>query len=223
MLKIFFVQLKILLPTIIKLYLLIIILFLIALLIISQSHLDMEILTRDPAAVAATHPLTGMISNLGILLWCSCAAICLFCFKLLKTKPLNREFSLFFLFSGYLTTILVLDDLFLLHEDIFPKYLNISEKLVLCTYAIVFSLYLFRFKKLILKTDFLLLLLAFGFFSASIISEILIKNDVIMVEDWLKLFGIVNWLAYFTRLCFQQIEKTFQLQQIEKEKISTLI
>ncbi|BAU63128.1 hypothetical protein STA3757_04860 [Stanieria sp. NIES-3757] len=223
MFKIFFVQLKTLLPTIIKLYLLIIILFLISLLIISQSHLDMEILTRDPAAVAATHPLTGMISNIGILLWCSCAAICLFCFKLLKNKPLNREFSSFFLLSGYLTAILVLDDLFLLHEDIFPKYLNISEKVVLCTYAIVILLYLAKFKKLILKTDFFFLFLSFIFFSLSILSEIMIKKDLIMLEDWLKLFGIVNWLAYFTRVCFQQIEKTFQSQQIERERIRTSI
>jgi hypothetical protein len=117
----------------------------------------------------------------------------------------------------------VLDDLFLLHEDIFPKQFNISEKLVLCLYAIVVLLYILKFKKLILKTDFLLLFLAFGFFGASILTEILIKKDIIMLEDWLKLFGIVNWLAYYTRLGFQQIEKSFRINQIERERIHTSI
>jgi hypothetical protein len=95
-LKTFSRQLQILLPIIIKLYTLIIIFFLICILITSQTHLDMEVLTRDPSAVAGTHTLTGMVSHIGILLWSSCAAVCLFSFTLLKNKPLQKEFSVFF-------------------------------------------------------------------------------------------------------------------------------
>ena len=35
-------------------------------------------MTRDVTALANIHPLSGVLSNLGILLWCSTASICFF-------------------------------------------------------------------------------------------------------------------------------------------------
>lgn len=181
-------------------------------------------LTRDPAAITKTSPLIGVVSNIGVFLWIICASLCFFSFSLLNNKPFNKEFSSFFLLSGYLTSLLLLDDFFMLHELYFPRKLNIPEELVICVYGIIILLYLVKFRKLILKTDFIFLFLAFGFLGASAIIDLnlLITNKYqIMIEDWCKLFGILNWLVYFTRVCFQQIEKNLRIQQIDKERVST--
>lgn len=222
MIKKIFVQFQIFLPIIIRLFISVITLFFICVLIVSQTNMDLDLLTRDPAASTGTNPLTGMVSNLGILLWCICASLCFFSFTLLKNKPFNREFSSFFLLSGCLTSILLLDDLFMLHEHIFPLNLNIPEKLVIFVYGIIVFLYLAKFRKLISKTDFIFLFLAFGFFGASIIIDLLVTNMYLAIfEDWFKLLGIVNWLAYFTRVCFQQVERNVRIQRKEREKVRT--
>lgn len=118
----------------------------------------------------------------------------------------------------------MLDDLFLLHENIFPRKLNIPEKFVYFVYGIIVLSYIVKFRKLILKTDFIFLFLAFGFFGASIIFDQVTTNKYLgVLEDWFKLFGIVNWLAYFTRIGFQQMEKNVRIEQIEKEPVGTLM
>jgi hypothetical protein len=35
-------------------------------------------MTNDTAAIARIHPIAGILSNLGVLLWCASASICLF-------------------------------------------------------------------------------------------------------------------------------------------------
>ena len=37
---------------------------------------SMAAMTRDVTAIANIHPFSGILSNLGILLWCAAASIC---------------------------------------------------------------------------------------------------------------------------------------------------
>lgn len=112
----------------------------------------------------------------------------------------------FLLVGGLISLILLLDDLFLFHEIVFPLYFKIPEKIVFLSYGLMVLGYITRFRKLIFETDFIFLLFAFCFFGLSIIIDILDLRVSALFEDGSKLFGIVSWFGYFARTCFQAIK-----------------
>lgn len=173
------------------------------------AQISVRHLMQDPTAVMKVPIYTGFISNLGVLLWCATAAICLLSATILPKIPRYQKLRAFFLFSGLLTTTLVFDDLFLLHERFFPDYLNISENFVYAAYGITTVVFLLRFRKTILKTDLIFLVLAFGWFGSSILIDKILpfSERSIFLEDGFKLLGIVSWFAYFSRTCSQELKK----------------
>jgi hypothetical protein len=180
-----------------------------------QTKVPVPNLTRDPLAIAKAPFYFGSISNIGILFWCSAVAICFFSFRLLSDIRRNQEFQQFFLFSGGITSILLLDDLFLVHEEVFPSYLNIPEKLAFVGYGMIISLYLIKLRKTILKTEFILLILAFCFLGLSvtidflpILTRFLGEEGIFLLEDGFKLLGIISWFTYFARACVGQLKHT---------------
>ena len=86
----------------------------------SQMGVSIALFTRDPTAVANIHPFIGVASNIGVMLWTATATICLFSWAILRQSPGEMRFSTFLLCSGLMSTLLSFDDLFRLHEDIFP-------------------------------------------------------------------------------------------------------
>lgn len=123
--------------------------------------------------------------------------------------------------SGCLTTTLLLDDLFLLHEFVLPTYLKIPEKVVYLIYVILVFVYLIKFRRIIQNTEFIVLLLAFAFFgfSVSIDSSLIsipkswIENkDIYFLEDSSKFLGIISWFTYFTRTCLLQMKQAWYQQ-----------
>ncbi len=210
----------------IKLYIPILILIVIVAFFSSKTGIPVENFTKDPAAIAGINPFFGIISNIGILLWCASVSICFFSFAVLQKNRIKKKskevFLPFLLFSGIITLIILFDDLFLFHEGIFPElskefffnseYISeriiyfISEKFIYFSYIVLFSFYILRFKKIILKTQWIILLLAFIFFGISVtldsIPTQIIKINYLL-EDGFKLFGIVSWFGYFFRVCLQ--------------------
>jgi hypothetical protein len=77
-------------------------------------------LTRDPVSFAAVPIYTGFLSQIGVFFWACTAAICFFSSKILSIKNGDREIVKFLYISGFLTLILGIDDLLLLHEKFFP-------------------------------------------------------------------------------------------------------
>lgn len=78
-------------------------------------------LTRDPMAVVRAHPLTGVLSNLGAILWSAGAALPLFTWLALRTLGAAGRFQGVLLGGGLLTGLLLADDLFMLHEGLYPR------------------------------------------------------------------------------------------------------
>jgi len=157
-------------------------------------------LTADPAVVLRWHPLTGMLFHLGVLLWNAAAAICFFCYSVAAGRAPRRHRTML-LAAGLLTTLLVLDDLFLFHERLFPKYLGLPEPLTCAGYAVLVLVYLWAFRREILQTDFLLLALALGCFGVSVIcDQFFADRPWGFLEDGAKLLGIAWWCAYFARV-----------------------
>ncbi len=159
-------------------------------------HTPLSSLTRDMAGIAHVHPFIGVVSNVGILLWCATAVICLFSRNLLRQQGLHEE-ARFLLWAGLMTTVLLFDDLFMIHEYIAPVHLHVNEKVVLASYACAAGAYLLSHRRLILATNYRLLAAAMVLFTVSMLVDI---SDVSgwwrLGEDGFKILGIASWLGY---------------------------
>lgn len=162
---------------------------------------------RDAMATLEAHPLTGLQSNLGVLVWCATAAICLFSRRLLG--PGRGDAGLFLLCFGLFTALLTLDDLFLIHEDLLHRYLGswAYGKALYLLYALFMGGALIRFRSLVARSEYVLLLLALLFFAAALgveaFDDLWLSPWRIFWEDGFKLTGILTWCGYLTRTCLQ--------------------
>lgn len=153
-------------------------------------------LMRDPSMVTGDSPFVGFFSNVCVLLWCAIAAVCFFCFLILR-KTSASEGALFFLFTGVITLVLMLDDFFLIHEYVFPILLGLSELVLFAGYGLATVFVIIRFRKFIQETNLIFLLLALGFFGLSLGIDLLNNENLLLLEDGAKLLGIVSWFGYF--------------------------
>ena len=105
--------------------------------------------------------------------------------------------------GGLLTSVLALDDLFLIHEQVAPDYLGLNENIVFAVYFLLIFSYFLRFLPVALSDNYMVLLSAFFFLGLSLTVDkglpIEISNVSLQfaVEDGLKLMGIVSWATYF--------------------------
>lgn len=185
-----------------------------------HTGIPLEKFTQDPAAVTGVNPFTGVVSNTGILFWCISASVCLFAFFNIVERRNNKvnDDTLFLLFFGLTTLILLLDDLFLIHESIAPVLLNISEKQIYVCYGMIVLFGIVRFKKIILQTEWIILSLSFSFFALSLAIDIfgnsLDFSKSVFLEDSFKLLGIVSWVCYFVLASFKIERNTVDSKSI---------
>ena len=114
----------------------------------------------------------------------------------------------YLLFSGLLTLVLMLDDLFLFHEQVLPIYLSVPKPVVIAAYLLIVPLHFVVFRRELIKSEAYPLIWACGFFAISLFFDLVpseylpfiwrLKNYV--VEDGAKLLGILAWFVYFSRL-----------------------
>ena len=184
---------------------------LILIVVIASYFLNIPIsqFTRDPLAITKGHPFLGIISNVGVILWSFSVAICFFSYVLLKTSKKPNNVSRFIIFGGFISLVLLLDDLFMLHDRIYPKYFGVGEKIVFLFYGTLILFYLVKFRKIIKKTDFIFILLATSFFGLSILVDRLPQSLLPwthLFEDGPKFIGIVSWFSYQFSICLQEVQ-----------------
>lgn len=157
-----------------------------------------EKFTADPAATANFHPLTGVVSNIGILLWALAGFSCVICF--LSIYAATSERNTFLLSSGLLSLFLMTDDLFMLHEYILPYHLNIPQSVVYVGYLLIVGYYLFAYRKKLLSAHSWGFLVACMFLGASAAGDQVMPQEGIyyFIEDGLKFMGIIFWSAFFS-------------------------
>jgi hypothetical protein len=177
--------------------------------------------TRDPLQVARLPPYIGFLSNIGILLWNSVLAVCAFCAvaALRGGDPSRREPALLLLHFAAITAVLMLDDLFMFHEWVFPRILGIGETTVAAVYGFLVLLFLLRHARAILSgADTIFLALAFVGFGIHNMVEILPVDSVLrthLMEDGAKLFGIAGWVVF-------GLSRALAVTEADKER-STMI
>ena len=188
---------------------------LLALVAVMSSIMDVPIerFTHDPLAELDAHPLTGFISNLGIVLWSAAVGTTFLAALTLRQSSGSGEATRFFFWSGVLTAALLFDDLFQFHELIGPTWLHLPERGIYLAYFALMAVYLWRFRRILLGTDYLLLGLAGAFFAASIGFDLLtfvVPEGQLgpledLFEDGTKLIGIALWLMFFARTALTSI------------------
>ncbi|MEA2573818.1 MAG: hypothetical protein QOH93_1116 [Chloroflexia bacterium] len=180
---------------------------------------------RDPAGTLHVPSYIGLVSNLGVLLWCASATVCFFASVVLRKLGHAKQWSSFFMASGLLTTVLMIDDLFMVHENVSEINWRLNEKAIYILYAGMFLIFLGKFWKAIASTEFLLLVLALGLLGTSMLFDQL--NDPyaenvsairLLIEDGSKFLGIATWLVYFARTCLSQVLPSLMLTRIVRQE-----
>lgn len=165
--------------------------------------------TREPAAIMGTSALIGALSNLGGLLWSAAATVCLFTWAVkLRQRAEGRVPPAFFLVSGLFMAAMMVDDVFQVHEELVPRYLGVPDEPVIVLYVLFAIAWLVVFWRTILKTDYLILLIAAGCSAVSVVVDAASKapfNSRYFLEDGFKLLGIVGWLGYLGRVCYREL------------------
>jgi hypothetical protein len=116
--------------------------------------------------------------------------------------------------------VLLLDDIFLFHEEIAPEYLHIPERLVIVLYLALGIVFVASNWREMLNSEYLLLALSLSLFGGSIVLDALPIEGFnvpyfweqleIFFEDGFKFAGIATWLTFFSRYGMQRVLVTRQ-------------
>lgn len=184
---------------------------LVAVAVVAATDIDAASITMDTTAYLGADPLTGALSNLGILLWCAAASISLLA-ALLTARAGSHDRARFLLASSLLTFYLLFDDLFLLHEDLAWRYLGIGQKTVLVGLGAWVGTWLLAFRREILATNWEALALAVAFLSTSVLVDLgqgvlqqHIGDWIYLAEDGPKWLGIVSWCSYLVQAAYRSV------------------
>ena len=173
------------------------ILYLAILYISNFYNIKLSLVVRDLAQTCGYPIGVGMISNLGILLWGAAASICFFTTFL---KSINRESSKLLLLGGIFSSLLCIDDLFLLHDRyIGPDFLNL-------TYLAISIFLLVRFRRILKNIGLFNLIISILFLGLSVffdgvIQQILNQSYELtqLFEEGFKFIGIACWLNFWCK------------------------
>lgn len=196
-----------------------------------QPFVPTESLTRDPIAVANGKFYFGALSSLGILGWAATCTICLSAYFMLSDSR-DKKTRSFFLFSGIFTSLLLFDDLFMLHDVVFPTYLGLNEKFVLAVYPVLSAYLLINYRGRVAGSSYGRLFIALGLLGLSNIADSFFPSVFglnLILKDGLKFLGVIGWAIYFFDTAFSVLNyevkrpknrimpKVMKLQKLEPE------
>lgn len=171
-------------------------------------------LTKDPAQVIDFPPYIGLLSNWSALLWMSAGVICVFVSIVLKKNQVAFRNYRFIFASGVLSIAIAIDDIFLLHDNVLPRLLDTREVVFYLFYFLILGVYILFFWRDISKYDYVLFITAFLLFGLSrglFLPRFL--RGYLTLNDMLKHFGIVFWLAFFYRASLQELENLLKAKK----------
>ena len=167
-------------------------------------------MTQDVAAIADIHPLSGVLSSGGILLWWTSASVWALLAAVHRSGAQREEYR-FAVYTAALSGYLALDDLFQVHEDLVSRLFGLEEPPIFAALAMVVVYYVVSFRSLIFRSESMLFVLALFFLMASVTLDAghihwlgqRLGHWMYLLEDGTKWTGIVCWCAYALRRCHQ--------------------
>ncbi|MEN3324166.1 hypothetical protein VP395_10530 [Mariniflexile soesokkakense] len=174
-------------------------------------NIPFENLTGDPALTFKAHPFTGILSNVGILLWCFTASVCFFSGTILFNIN-DKNNGIFLICSGIFTSVLLIDDFFMFHDYIFYSFKNftITQPFTYAIYLILSTWYIIKFHRIILNNTYLFLVMSLGFLGLSASIDLIFESKGLeyFIEDGFKFIGIINWMLFFSITAYQIVLKS---------------
>lgn len=160
-----------------------------------KEGIEPHLVTRDLIQTCKLPIAYGMLSNLGILLWAAAAGITFFASQsaLIQNKSIKNYLTI----GSIFTSILCIDDLFLLH-DFF-----IEEKALYLIYALMAFYLLLSSRQQDLRAHSYSFFIAAMLLGLSIICDKLqgriaiSYSDLQVFEEGFKFIGIACWLYYW--------------------------
>lgn len=172
-------------------------------------------LFNDPADIIGFHPFIGLVSMLGLFGWAAAAGVCFLSYAVIRGdgSPYLRRF---FLAAGLFTLFLMVDDAFMLHEQVLPKDFGIRERYIKLAYLAAAGTFALVFIKQLMGNSPVILIAAGLFFATSFTFD----NPVVLnflgsfessfvlyvIEDGCKFTGILLWLTWLFRTSLQTIQ-----------------
>ncbi len=153
------------------------------------------------------HTYYGFVSQAGVMLWSATSAVCLFAAAVFALHRRTAGLIAFAASAGILTGWLALDDTFLVHEVVFPSF-GIPQNAVLAGYAALGILYALASWRMILKSDYLILLAGGGALALSMAVDSFFHSlvpQLVYLEDSAKFFGIFCWAAFHITAMAEQL------------------
>jgi hypothetical protein len=188
---------------------------------IADNYLDYQY--RHPEVGPLHFPwLGGLLTQLGVLLYCSATAVCWFTAGFLarqgKTSPLCR----FLRGAGLLSLVLGLDDLLMFHEQLHDLIDPFAAKGMTLVYALILLRLLWPNRQELWATEWRVLLVSLICFT---LSETIANLGMLdrprwihlrlwnpspartLCEEGLKWLGIVLWLSWFVHTAVRELER----------------
>lgn len=185
-----------------------------------QGPLLIQRLTVDVTALCGVPSYTGLLSNAGVALWLSGAAILFFA---AGRVPRQRRQAL--LLPALLSLMLGLDDALMLHEELVPQWTGLDDRVVqpglYCCYAAMLLGCLPYHRQRMAQPLFLVFLAALACLGGSVAVDVLKDSKLLSprsplmldegfamwLEDGLKLLGIVAWTGYWVAVAGQTLDE----------------
>ncbi|MCU0390544.1 MAG: hypothetical protein MUE81_05465 [Thermoflexibacter sp.] len=176
---------------------------------ISSKTMDIDIaqFMGDMQQLGNLQFYSGIITNLGVFLWVVGGIVNFFTFLVIGKYESNQQAN-YLLLSCLISFILAIDDFFMFHERWAYRYFSINEKYVLLSYMILIIYYLIAYRAIILKNNFVFLILSLGLFGFSVVADlswekVFGKESVhgianFLVEEGAKFLGLMTWAIYHT-------------------------
>lgn len=164
-----------------------------------QTATPLETLVLDPAHLTGSTWYTGALSNLGILVWT--AGLVFAVAGAWVARRIGRANAARFLAVGALATlVLLVDDVFALHAGPLKRAVGGSKNLAQLLVVLPVAVWLVAFYHDIRRTRSVLLFAALVSLAGSVLVDValgLAGDTQLLVEDGLKLLGILAWSQYF--------------------------
>ena len=157
--------------------------------------------SKEPAETFQAPVYVGWAAHGTTLIWSIGAVCALLVGVVLRSIPAERERSSFLLSGGLLTALMVVDDMFLLHDGVYARA-SIPEELLYAAYGIAAAAIGWRFRRVILESHPLLLVAAVLAWGGSVASDFVQETTgrhLHVWEDGSKLVGVMLWSAFFAR------------------------
>jgi hypothetical protein len=151
-------------------------------------------LTRDPTIILHGQLTSGALSMLGGLTWA------LGCGASLVAAVAAPEGRRFFAATAAFTAFLMVDDVFLLHDKLFPKYLGVPERVLHVAYPLIAVAWAAGFRRRIFASPWPSAVAGFALLGLSQGLDVLGDGREpdwwFLAEDGAKFAGIVHWSIY---------------------------